>query len=414
LSAGGENVGDDVAAPADADKVGLALRLGWAIAEVRGRYRLDAPPVARSDMPPNPANALPLRSERSAGDQRTQVRAVLTTTIAALAQDHNTLDTDPVAGAPAFSAALTARADALGALEDTTTPAATAAWNAFADVVKRFDAHIQDVLTAASEPQACAYLLGRGLAESFWALDPHAPMPPQPGGPATDSTSWAFLLGGNRCAELSRLLGRLSAYFNTYTSPAVSGSLVVWHKVVITSGWWQQPSSHADLYAQTRRWYELLVIGQDPTTLIKPFGMLRNLRTVWAAVRLFLPQLVLGALSIAGLFGFVAVSGTSLGKTFGVTLGAVGLSLTTLTAKAKSSAQALTARLKSDAYSDLVAIAITIVPPRTDSDRDRPRRIPNVLSPTRRSVTAALRDRPITTAVNPQPRGRLCSSRQGA
>ena len=39
---------------------------------------------------------------------------------------------------------------------------------------------------------------------------------------------WTFLLGGRRCAELSRLVGRLSAYLNTYTGSAIVGSIEIW------------------------------------------------------------------------------------------------------------------------------------------------------------------------------------------
>ena len=36
----------------------------------------------------------------------------------------------------------------------------------------QFDAHVQDRLAALSESQAIGYQLGRGLADTYWALNP--------------------------------------------------------------------------------------------------------------------------------------------------------------------------------------------------------------------------------------------------
>jgi hypothetical protein len=390
--------------PSDADAVLTALRLGWALAELRGRYRLDAPDPSKDAIPENPAAALPLRRERDATDQRAETAAILNAVLTKLTRAHKALNTDPSDGKAVFSTEIESATAKLDGIADKKGDAAQSAWTDFAQLLLRFDGHVQNVLTSEAEQQSCAYLLGRGLAESYWALDPAAEMPESPEDPVTDATSWAFLLGEARRDELSRLLGRLAPYFNRYTAPAISGSLVVWHRVVTTDDWRKQKGASDDLYLQVRRWYGLLLIGQDPTTLIKPFAMLRNLRGAWNAIRLFLPQLLFGALSIAALFGVVWAANTTLGKSIGVAVGALGLSLTTLAAKAKSSAQALTARLKDDAYTDLVAIAITVVPPRSEVDEKGRRRqlIPkSVASPTRRAVSSALRDRRLTTAVAP-------------
>jgi hypothetical protein len=39
-----------------------------------------------------------------------------------------------------------------------------------------------------------------------------------------------------------------------------------------------------DLYSQLRTWYELLVLGKDPTTDIRPFQLIRNWRATLRAV----------------------------------------------------------------------------------------------------------------------------------
>jgi hypothetical protein len=377
-----------MALPDDADKVLAAVRLGWYLAEVRGRNRPDPPPAVEGKMPDRSGHALPLRNERTAPELRIAAQDVLT----ALAKQLD-VDDDPLT-AGSFGTAIDSAAKVLAAKRAKNDPAASAAWNTLTDLVYRFDAHVQDVLTATSDQQVCGYQLGRGLAETYWALDPNAAVDP-PG-----ATTWSFLLGAARCDELSRLVGRLAPYLNTYTPPAISGSLVVWNNVVKEDGWRQQPSALDDLYTQTRRWYELILLGQDPSTLIKPFALVRNVRATLRAARLFLPQLVVGTLGVGALTWFVWLAavggGTSAGKAILATLGTLGLSLTTLQAKLKSSTQALLTRLRDDAYTDLVAIAITVVPARTDADRD-PR--VGLTSSTHRAVTSALRARQLTTPV---------------
>ena len=87
-----------------------------------------------------------------------------------------------------------------------------------------------------------------------------------------------------------------------YTAPAIAGSLEVWKAVVSTPAW----LGHADradvaLYSQIRRWYELIILGQDPTTLIGPAAVMRNYRTRARAFRLFWPELVATVFGLASL-----------------------------------------------------------------------------------------------------------------
>jgi hypothetical protein len=96
----------------------------------------------------------------------------------------------------------------------------------------------------------------------------------------------AFLLGAERTTELSRGIGRLSAYFNVYTAPAVAGSLAAWHQVAGDSAWRGQPDARQQLYLQIRRWYELLILGQDPSTLVKPYVILKSWRAAVSGVEL--------------------------------------------------------------------------------------------------------------------------------
>jgi hypothetical protein len=247
----------------------------------------------------------------------------------------------------------------------TITKAAEQAWKDLAKLLWRFDAHIQDVLAASADSQAVGYQLGRGLAETYWALDPAQ---------NDGSTGWSFLLGQERCDELGRLVGRLGAYMGPYTAPAVAGTIVIWRSVAENKDQqWRGDGQDAldaaqqALYRQTRRWYELIVLAQDPTTLIKPYQLVFQYRTVLRALGLFWPQLVA---TIAGLvaLGFLLFllssnSASTWKQSLSGILAAVGLSFAGLTGTLKSSALAMLTRLRQDAYTDLVTLAVQTTPP---------------------------------------------------
>jgi hypothetical protein len=63
--------------PDDAGTVLTAIRLGWSIAEVRGRNRPDAPPGAGARLPGVPGHALPLRVEQTPAELRIAAQSVL-------------------------------------------------------------------------------------------------------------------------------------------------------------------------------------------------------------------------------------------------------------------------------------------------------------------------------------------------
>lgn len=244
--------------------------------------------------------------------------------------------------------------NALGAIATNT----NALWKDLADLIWRFDAYVQDQLASASETEAAGYQLGRGLAETYWALDPAA---------ESGSTSWEFLLGEERSDELSRLVGRLTDNFELYTAAAVASSVDIWRDVAASSEWRNDPTSQKDLYSQTRRWYELLILGQDPTTLIKPFAARRNWRAISGVLRQFWPQITVTVLGFASVVAMAVLfslgEGTAFWKTFTAVFGVVGLSTASVSGFLKNSAQAIVKRLRQDAYTDLIAAAIQTAPP---------------------------------------------------
>ena len=89
-----------------------------------------------------------------------------------------------------------------------------------------------------------------------------------------------------------------------YTAPAIAGSLEIWKEVARRPDWRGDPhQAEQALYSQIRRWYELIILGQDPTTLIRPAASLKNFRTLKRALQLFGPEL---AATVVGLGFLVA------------------------------------------------------------------------------------------------------------
>ena len=352
-----------MAVPKDAATVVAMLRLGWCMAEVRGRNRPDSPSGA-GVRPPRTGHALPLHIERTPAELRIEAQALLIVLTTELKLDGDgkthasyarTLDSD---------AHLLATARANG---DAT--AAAQRWDALAEQIYKFDAHIQDTLAGRSDTQLCGYQLGRAMAEAYWALDPKVPAG------TDDSSAWWFLLSERRCREIGRLAGRLTRYFHPYTSAAIAGSAMVWKNVVADPNW--RDGAAPALYKQIRRWYELTIVAEDPTTLIGPYALLRNFRMVFRVLRAFWIQLVLLGLGAAALIAFADLlaspQGTTWAKGLLATAGITGFSAAGVSAKLKNEAQALLLRLRQDAYTDLISVYITTAPspPKTLPTRRR-------------------------------------------
>lgn len=350
-------------APQDTDLVLSAVRLGWYLAEVRGRNRPAGPRPSESKLPSREGHELPLRFERSQREARIEAQSAVEAlaTKLELNKDPDNANTD-----------VTRVDDLAKQLNDlrkaNMVTDAAGKWDQLADLLFKLDAFTQDALAARSDTQACGYQLGRGLSEAYWALDTE---PPDQSPEVPPSSGWAFLLGNARCEELSRLAGRLTEYFARYTSAAVAGSLAAWFEVATDISWRRVADAHSSLYRQHRRWYELIVLLQDPSTLIKPYAVIFNLRAIWHAVRAFWLQLIVGAGSLIAIAYFIGYLSSSNQSTFakGVlgVLSAVGISVTAITGWLKNTAQAISTRIKQDVYTDLVAIQVSIIPGRPRS-----------------------------------------------
>lgn len=337
--------------------VTTALRLGWAVAEARGRnWPLGPRPVGGS-LPTYPGDVLPLRSQRAGAASRAEsVRMVVQ--LAAQLQVGRTgeLEDEIRTALPAFDR----EGDAT--LTDDGNPRSDQ-WRRTADFFLSWDSRIQDELARQGEHLANAYLLGRGLSECFWGLGPERTWVVD--GQIT-ATSLSFLFGDERRRELSRMLGRLGGDdAHPMTAAVIAGSLEVWSVVAGDPGWSRAPDLRPQLYEQVRGWYQLLVLGQDPTTLIRPYAKLTGLRGLGRAARLFWPQVALALVAVGLVTTFFAVIGGSGPTWVSSLLGSTGISvlaLAGLLARGQSAAQRLLTRLRQDAYTDLVAVSVTVVP----------------------------------------------------
>lgn len=366
-----------MAVPGDSAEVLNALRFGWYVAEVRGRNRPGSPRPATNALPNRLGHVLPLRIERTESELRIEAQGVLTKLAGELGLDGVT-DHGRAQSLPAI---IDQDAKALAKASD---DKKGAAWEHLASTIYDLDKHAQDTLIAQSETQACAYQLGRGLAETYWALNPATPCEPK------TPDCWTFLIGEQRCGELTRLAGRLSAYFNAYSAPAIAGTLQLWKSVAADPQWRSDPAAHNDLYQQMRHWYELTVLGQDPSTLIRPYTLFRNWKVSLRAAQALWIQLATFAVSLGFVVALITLisegSGNALVKAILGVLSAAGLSTATAQTRLKSTAQNLLTRIRQDAYTDLVAGEIAVAP-----------RKPGVPLLTR-GVTAELRNRTLTAA----------------
>lgn len=354
----------DTAADGRALDVGAVidtLRLGWEVAEVRGRHWPQGPRPQATPLPLRPDLVLPLRSQRVGSASRQEA-------VASLIHLVDRLGLDPDATfEPELRAALAPWSD--DATPDSRTPADDDSWRPTGTFFLRWDAWFQDELSRRKESLANGYLLGRGLAECFWGLGPDDQW--QIDG-ATSAVSLPFLLGADRRRELTRMLGRLEpGVAHEMTPPAVSGTLEAWGAVAADPRWAAHPSMRTTLYEQARRWYQLLVLGQDPTTLIRPYERLRSPTNLLRAAKIFWPQIALALLSIALVTAYFSVVGTagdvgSVPVWFSSLLATGGFgafAAAGILARGKSAAQRMVTRLRQDAYTDLVAVSVTTVPP---------------------------------------------------
>jgi hypothetical protein len=140
-----------------------------------------------------------------------------------------------------------------------------------------------------------------------------------------------------------------------------------------------------------RGWYELLVLQQDPSTLVKPYAILKSWRATLQTLSTFAVQLVTLVISLGLLIGlsFLATYGKTsawANSLIGM-LSAIGVTAAAVQAKMKNTAQAAIPRLHQDVYADLVAADITHVPRKPGVSERKMRKL----------VVASAQNRELTT-----------------
>jgi hypothetical protein len=347
------------------DRAKDLMRLGWAIAELRGRLGFGSRDPGRliQAEPVRTDHALPLGEERTPDELLTEVKGVvaaLATRTALTFKGDDMKDAEgnlPTKGSCTGAQRVIELADAVP--EDLGAATRTATWDAFTEALYQWDASIQNQLASATFGESSAYQLGRGLAESSWMLDP-----------ATDPNSisgWEHLFSAERCVALTRLLERLDPALPNLSVQATKGSLAAWRNLARDPAWRSLPLSPAYLRQQILIWRDLLVVGTDPQSLDKP-SMLQRISTIVPVLKALWLQLVLivcftVALALgAWLLTKYGHSGPSGEIVSGI--GILGITTTSLSAKAKATGNSLVARLNTAVDADLVVAAATVVPPK--------------------------------------------------
>lgn len=336
------------------DDIRAAFRLGWSVAEVRGRIRLgDDPILLRRDLPERHDGALPLYAERTPEEQHIEAMKVM----AALGErcavdtlvlpDAEVLPPDPGETPPALIRRLEIELERRrGAGED-----GSALWERITEVFRLWDQHIQDTLASGPFGRASAYQLGRGLAETFWALDPSAT--------SGDITSWQFLLGDGRREILWLLVDRLSFSMKAYTADAVKGSLGVWTGYVSATPH-PPPGARRALMKQVTIWRDLLATDTDPLNLLPPRQGVLGASRILPVIRGFVWELVLFAFSI----GILVLTAVLLGRgekggAVTAVLGVFGAGGAATVAVVKSATQDMGSQLRRAINRDLSTTAST-------------------------------------------------------
>ena len=402
----------EVEKPVDADAVSNALRLGWQIAELRGRFwrRINSlDPVHHQIVALTREYALPLEDERTPLERLYETQAIVVALSGQLGLDFPAANlsgqgNDPDHRASTRLMALTKRLshpDDAGNPSPAPAPAAVAAapvlvravssadmvrpaaapaaepspapipptggvadrgtiWEDFAAFVFAWDARVQDQLAAVSYSQFSAYQLGRGLAEVSWQLDAGVSA-------ADDPHGWQFLLGEARLRQLGRLMDGLSSYFGPMTVAAVKNSVQAWGKVASEPGITARPDAISKLIEQSHVWRNLLIGGMSAQTLVPDHAEAQKLRGLGLVVKTFWPQLIIGivgALVLAvGAYLLVTADVTTkeIGAALGV-LGSFGITSAALIAKSKESVLQVFSRMRLLYYTDLVSAAAARVP----------------------------------------------------
>ena len=344
-----------MAQSAETENVHVAARFGWNLAMLRGRLR-DGPPAEAPVAIHRTDHALPLGVERSWSEQTIQAEAVvkglaqptglaIDLTLAELSyqeEDPKTVATNRLEDLAKALAA--ARKSGVAADVET-------AWNAVASFMASWDSKIQDHLAHRALVSA-GYQLGRGLAEIRWAMIPgvHA---------ENDAGSLRHLAGAARVAALERLVERLASVYDPVTRRALTASLEGWASIV-TGAARVDDTLLEQLDRQALVWHDLVVGERTGGDLVEVGELIRKPALLWHASRELWPELTMGAVGIAVLsWGAWILASSQVAQhppaAVATVLGIAGLTVSAISAWARSAAKGLGAGLREKVFADLAA-----------------------------------------------------------
>jgi hypothetical protein len=370
------------------DEAAQALRMGWVLAELRGR--LDPACAYKPQcVTAAPTLVLDAAGERNAVESQIEATKILSSlgNLELTKIDIKTLSRkdkwgEIPSGGPTLTTSDMLRylvcglisASASGSAADhitdiqatLTTKAPTDAqlalgkyywWRRAQWFLWAWDEALQDELSADKFGTASAYELGRGLSESFWSLNREI----------TDAhAQWGFLLGERRVKALCDLAQRLAPVFNVYTAPAVVASVTKWGEVV--KGLEKRPENYPHpvraLEQQARVWRDLLVTGRDPLTLVDPDKLEAVARDPRPIIKAFRWEL-LAALVLAAGLALSLTYFSSEARSALAALAAVGISASAIVSWIKSRAQSVASRIGSAVDQSVVNDAVTCTPEST-------------------------------------------------
>jgi hypothetical protein len=332
------------------------FRLGWALAESRGRLLHSAPKTTSGA---RPEHALPLESERTWREQTIETREILQALADGLDLDRplHELSRQGKGAKKGDTAMSRLRELEKHVAETETAHALGSALEFFYD----WDERIQDILAPRSFELSSAYLLGRGLAESYWALHPDKP--------DSDQLGWGgFLFAEERLQALKRLLWALSGSFQPAPVDALPASLDAWARLAHDpdDAVRRHPLTYETLHTQIGVWHDVLLTRQPPQARVSSEDLVERARKMKPILRAFWQEAALGLL-----FLVVTVTGVVLFAVGGVAadfapavavLGGIGITGAGTLASTKNQANSLFKELQTMMKADAVKAALTTAP----------------------------------------------------